>query len=1026
MIEEMGLGEVIQALSLNRHRGTLRIEGDEGISKFFYLSDGEIVLIRTVKSEPVRIGELLVRAGKIDHEQLEAALTLQKETKQRLGDALIALGHVTSQDVDQVVRGKFEEEFLDVFLLDRGHFEFIFGLSPESLFSPDEKLERIALNTSSLMLEAMRRVDDWQSMRRELGSLDEIYKNRVEDMAPHIEEYTLDNVSLAPNIRREIYELLDGRRTIREALAAAQNQGASRLHAFAFIHACKLNDLIRPLDAGTCLGAAKEALDKGDASETAKYIRAVMAKERIEIALIRRYIEFLRKAERPQLARRECKTLAAQYLTDSDVDNAILLYQLALEVDPRDTEVLDRLFYAHLRKSDVRAALEVGYMFRDYMSRENDLPIVARVVKNMRELEPDDPRVLEVSGLLLKRQERVEESRRELEKALAALKKENGSIERQTRIVQALLELDPKQAALAREKEKLERDALVAAAHTAAKKRIRVVLAAGGVIVAVLLAIGEVRARLEMSEADGAAANAQDLQAKMKLRYLYDKASHRISTVSGLAQEKAAAIQASIDDELSQLNTKHGVDRARVDKEKEEAERRAKAEKTKQEVTSALAEIDAAKARKDWAAATKLAIALHHAHKADDPRAANVTVPIRVNTTPTGARAWIEGATPPQSVKTPGVLEAPVAKRKVTVKMSRPGYSRLSVDCEVDGERPMGDVDLPLVRGAAWRAELEGQIAGALAAGEDRGIAVCRDGRVYAVNAEDGSHFWTRQPDAADPLGEPAAPGIAQGVALVGGRSGLLLGLDLASGQVKWRLKGEPILHPPLGVELDGRERAVVCRGNTLAVIDASQGTIEREVPLTAAPAAQPVAHAGRAVAVLVDGRAVLVDLVAGKPLWNVDAKVDPVGAPVLATELGFVLMASREGAVIALSLTDGATKYRRTADLGPLEGGLSVDDRAIYVSTTRGRLLALDVSDGRTLWDQLQPAVPAAPPRRFSSSVYVPLRTGEIVELNPSDGKKRGSVQVEGIPSASPVICGTRLLLGAGFSVFALERAED
>ncbi len=192
------------------------------------------------------------------------------------------------------------------------------------------------------------------------------------------------------------------------------------------------------------------------------------------------------------------------------------------------------------------------------------------------------------------------------------------------------------------------------------------------------------------------------------------------------------------------------------------------------------------------------------------------------------------------------------------------------------------------------------------------------------------------------------------------------------------------------------------------------------------APAAQPVARAGKAIAILVDGRAVLIDLATGKPLWNVDAKVDPAGAPVLAPDLGFVLMASREGAVVALSLTDGAPRYRRTAELGPLEGGLAVAERSIYVSNTRGRLLALDASDGRTLWDQLQPAVPAAPPRRFASSIYVPLRTGEIVEVNPSDGKKRGSVQVEGIPSASPVICGTRLMLGAGFSVFALERAED
>ncbi len=693
MIEEMGLGEVIQALSLNRHKGTLRIEGEEGISKFFYLSDGEIVLIRTVKSEPVRIGELLVRAGKIDHEQLEAALTLQKETKQRLGDALVALGHVTAQDVDQVVRSKFEEEFLDVFLLDRGHFEFIFGLSPESLFSPDEKLERIALNTSSLMLEAMRRVDDWQSMRRELGSLDEIYLNRGNDGVSNIEEYTLDNVALSPNIRREVFDLLDGRRTIREALAAAQNQGASRLNSFQFIHACKLNDLIRPLDASMCLRLAKEALDKGDADDTAKFIRAVMAKERIEVSLIRRYIEFLRKAERPQLARRECKTLASQYLTDNDVDSAILLYQLAQEIDPRDTEVLDRLFYAHLRKSDVKAAISVGYLFRDYMQREADLPIVARVVKNMRELEPEDPRVLEVSGLLLKRQERVEEARRELDKALAALKRENAPPERQTAVVKALLELDPKQAALAREKDKLERDALVAAAYAAAKRRIRIMLAVGGVIVAALLALGEVRARAELSRGDGIAANAKDLLEKMKARDAYVAASHRIATVAGAANEKANTIQGEIDAELQRLNAKHDIDRQKADREREEAEKKARLEKVKQEVTAALAELDGLKAKKDWAGATRKANEIHEKYKADDPRAANVTVPIRVTTTPPGAKAWIDGTNPLVVTKTPGVLEAPVAKKKVTVKMAKAGYARYQHDCKTDEPT---ELDFPL------------------------------------------------------------------------------------------------------------------------------------------------------------------------------------------------------------------------------------------------------------------------------------------------------------------------------------------
>ena len=1030
MIEEMGLGEVIQALSLNRHRGTLRIESDEGFSKFFYLSDGEIVLIRTVKSEPVRIGELLVRAGKIDHEQLEAALTLQKETKQRLGDALIALGHVTSQDVEQVVRAKFEEEFLDVFLLDRGHFEFIFGLSPESLFSPDEKLERIALNTSSLMLEAMRRVDDWQSMRRELGSLDEIYKNRLTEVTTPIEEYVLENVALAPGLRREVYEQLDGRRTIRETLAAAQNQGASRLHVFQFIHALKQNDLIRPLEAQVCLALAKETLDKGDSSEAAKFIRAVMAKERIEIGLIKRYIEFLRKAERPQLARRECKTLAAQYLTEGDVDGAITLYQLALDLDQHDTEVLDRLFYTYLRKSDVKAALDVGYKFRGYMQRENDLAVVARVVKNLRELEPEDSRVLEISGLLLKRQERIEEARRDLEKALAAVKRENGPIERQQDIVKALLELDPKQAALAREKEKLERDVLVAAERLAAKKRIRVILAVGGTIVAALLAVGEALARSDMADGDKKRAEAKDLQTQLAARDLYLKAAHRISTVGGQAERRAQEIDDSILAELKTLSAQHNLEKNKADREREEAEKRARAEREQKEISEAIAAIDAARARKDWKEATRLALALVDARKGD-PRVEGVTVPTPVASTPAGATARVEGLADQgtrggarlDEVRTPGIVFVP-ARQKVKVVLSKPGYS--PVELESDGK---GDaLEATLQPGPAWRIELESAVTGPLVAARDRALVVTRDGRIAAVGSTSGKRLWTRPPsppESGDALLEPATPGIAQGVAVVGGRSGLLLGLDLATGQERWRLKGEPVVHPPVSAEVGGAERAVVCRGNKLAVIDAAEGKVDREIPLPAAPAAAPVARSGRAVAVLVDGTAVLVDLAQARIVWTRDVKVDPCGPPVIAIELGTVVAASHEGFVVALALADGSPVWKKES-LDKLEGGLSLDETRVYVATARGKLVALDASDGRLLWEQIQPGPLVGPPVRLSTSIFVALRTGELEELLPGDGKKRGGSPVGGTPTASPAVLGDKLLLGAERAVLAFERAEE
>jgi outer membrane protein assembly factor BamB/tetratricopeptide (TPR) repeat protein len=1022
MIEEMGLGEIIQALSLNRHKGTLRIEGEEGISKFFYLSDGEIVLIRTVKSEPVRIGELLMRAGRIDQEQLEAALELQKESRQRLGDALIALGHVTSADVDQVVRGKFEEEFLDIFLLDRGTFEFIFGLSPESLFSPDEKLEKISLNTSSLMLEAMRRVDDWQGMLKELGSLDEIYKNRVEDLAPQVEDYSLEGVSLAPALRRDVYELIDGQRTIREVLAAAQSSGASRLGVFHYIHALKKNDLVRPLEVNFCLDSAKAALENDDAAGTAKFLRAVMAKEKVEISLVRRYIEFLRRSSKPTLARRECKVLAAQYLVGGDVEHAIALYDQALEIDPRDTEVLDRLFYAHLRKSDVKKAIDVGFLFRDYMQRDSDLPIVARVVKNMRELEPDDSRVLEISGLLLKRQERSDEARRELEKALAAAKRERAPLERQSAVMQVLLEMDPSQAGLAKERAAVERDLILAAANKAARKRVTVLLCAGAAIALALLGYGEVTARSELSQAQKLALEAKDTAGRIQALTFFEKAAARFSTVHGTATSGATALRLSIDDDLARVQSATN-DTIREKNKKEEEEKKIRdAAAREKALTAQLANIDDARFRQDWGQVVKLTLAALDASPAD-PRVKLLKVPVQVATTPPGAHASVEGGT---EARTPCILEAP-PRADVKLRLSKAGFTRIETTVKTDAFHP---VDLTLKRGAAWRQDLAQKIVGTLAVGPDRVVAVGQDGKITALAVEDGARLWVQQaprPEAPDALGDPAPPCIAQGTCLVGGKNGLLLGLELQKGEEKWRLKGSgAIIHAPLSVEVEGRERALVTRGATFVVIDAQTGTVEHEVTLPSAASSAPAARAGRAVAVLVDGRVSAVDLALGKVIWTVDAKIDAAGAPVIAPELGFVVAASREGTVVALSLADGATIYRAAPGLGTLEGGVAVDEGRIYIGTSKNRIAALDATDGRTLWDQLLGTTLAAPPRRFATSLYAALRTGDLVELAPGDGKRRSVTQTDGVPTASPVLCGTRLLLASGTAISSFERPED
>ena len=52
------------------------------------------------RDEYNRLGQLLIRSGHINNDQLAMALEQQKETQQKLGEALVAAGFVTQADVD--------------------------------------------------------------------------------------------------------------------------------------------------------------------------------------------------------------------------------------------------------------------------------------------------------------------------------------------------------------------------------------------------------------------------------------------------------------------------------------------------------------------------------------------------------------------------------------------------------------------------------------------------------------------------------------------------------------------------------------------------------------------------------------------------------------------------------------------------------------------------------------------------------------------------------------------------------------
>lgn len=203
-LEILNLSDIFQSLAMNRHSGTL-IVNDGKREKKIYFAEGEVTLLSS--SRRMKLGEMLIAAGKITEEDLDLALKLQKQSRKKLGEILVEEGFCGDDDIFKLVRMQIEEEIYDLFLWRKADFEFIADQIPEDMAREAPNLTRLALNTNSLIMEALRRLDEWNMMKDLVPSTKEVFA--VQD------EGALKGAQLLDRFRPE---LVDGKTTV-EGLA---------------------------------------------------------------------------------------------------------------------------------------------------------------------------------------------------------------------------------------------------------------------------------------------------------------------------------------------------------------------------------------------------------------------------------------------------------------------------------------------------------------------------------------------------------------------------------------------------------------------------------------------------------------------------------------------------------------------------------------------------------------------------------------------------------------------------------------
>jgi hypothetical protein len=200
-LSRIQLPDVLSFMAMIRESGRLVVR-DGSTERTIHWKEGHIVFASSNSFEH-SLGQFLLRNGKITEEQYEESKK-RVAPQMRHGKVLVQMGALSPKDLWWGVKNQVLEIIYSLFAWKGGEFSF---------FLSDDELahERIALqiNTSSVIMEGIRRLDESVHIRERIPSLDLVFA-RVSDATPDFSALDMSETEIG------IYNDIDGKRNIRE------------------------------------------------------------------------------------------------------------------------------------------------------------------------------------------------------------------------------------------------------------------------------------------------------------------------------------------------------------------------------------------------------------------------------------------------------------------------------------------------------------------------------------------------------------------------------------------------------------------------------------------------------------------------------------------------------------------------------------------------------------------------------------------------------------------------------------------
>ncbi|HEX5538355.1 MAG TPA: outer membrane protein assembly factor BamB [Methylophilaceae bacterium] len=289
----------------------------------------------------------------------------------------------------------------------------------------------------------------------------------------------------------------------------------------------------------------------------------------------------------------------------------------------------------------------------------------------------------------------------------------------------------------------------------------------------------------------------------------------------------------------------------------------------------------------------------------------------------------------------------------------------------------------------------------------DNGVvyAASASGEIARFDAASGKQVWRIN------AGEKLSGGVGLGnnLVLVGSPQGYVLAFDQASGKPLWKAK---VSSEVLSAPREDNGIVVVRAGDSrLFGLNAADGsrkwTLDRSTPALALRSSAGIVidkgviyagfAGGKLIAVRVEDGGVLWEATVAQPKGTTEIEriADVTSLPVVDGPL--VYAAAYQGRVVAIDRSSGRVVWNR--DISSYTG-LGVENARVYVSEATGSVYALDYSTGKTFWkqDDLANRLLSAP-LSLDEKVAVGDVEGYVHVLSRDDGSFIGRIRTDESP---------------------------